>query len=106
MKIALDNQVSKGAVNSLKSAGHDVVMLAGNLPDHVWHKKAIDAGAELFFSPDYDIENMTLNLGKSFVRLPQNLGGGELVDFVVRAANAADKVKKIYKDFPGMIVFR
>lgn len=106
MKVALDNQVGKGAVNSLKAAGHEVVMLAGDLPDHVWHKRAVEAGAELFFSPDYDIENMTLNIGKSFVRLPQNMGGGQLADFVVRATNAAEKVKKTYKEFPGMLVFR
>lgn len=106
MKVALDNQVGEGAIRALKAAGHEVVMTAGDLPDHVWHRRAVEAGAELFFSPDYDIENLSLDIGKSFVRIPQGLGRGELNDWVVRAANAAQKVKSTYKEFPGMLIFR
>lgn len=106
MKLALDNQLGHSVIKALKVSGHEVVFTAGDFPDHIWFKKAVIAGAELFFSPDYDIENMALNNGISFIRIPQRIGKNELSDYVVQAANSAKKIKELYSRFPGMIIVR
>jgi hypothetical protein len=62
--------------------------------DSYWFREALDEGAEIFISPDWDIAVMAGNANKAFIQLPQNLGGGRLVEYVV---NRVAKIAKVYK---------
>lgn len=83
VKVAFDTQVSRRAVEAAQDNGFNVVYWAGHTHDELWFREAMDRGAEVFVSPDWDIAVLANRFDKTFIKLPQNLGKGKLVDFVV-----------------------
>jgi hypothetical protein len=73
MLVAVDTQVSKKAVRQIESAGHWVVYIAGEEHDEWWFREALDLDAEVFISPDFDIEILANQYDKKFIRIPQRI---------------------------------
>ena len=87
MRIAVDNQVGYDAIFYLESKGHEVVLKAGNEPDNIWFIDALDAGAELFISPDWDIAFLCNKHDVKFIQLCQNVRGEKIGKFVINKIN-------------------
>jgi hypothetical protein len=94
MRVAFDCQISRAAVEATEDAGFQVVYWAGSEHDELWVAEALDLGADVFMSPDYDIEILANRYDREFIRLPQGLGGRRLVDFVTRKLR---ECKRIYE---------
>lgn len=71
MKLALDNQVSDKIARILNNSGHTIVYHAGHEHDELWLNLAYQKGAEVYISPDYDVENFAYNNNLEFIRFPQ-----------------------------------
>jgi 2-keto-3-deoxy-6-phosphogluconate aldolase len=83
-RIAFDTQVPRQAIQAAESSGHTVVYWAGAEHDELWFRQAMDMGADVFVSPDWDIAILAENHNKKFIRIPQKLGGQELVAFIMK----------------------
>lgn len=106
MRVAADNQVSNRTIEALEKSGHIVVVMAGDRADYDWLGEAHEKHADIYISPDSDVENFALNHSRSYIKLPQGLKSGLLTDFVLQRVNAAEKIKKLYKEYPEIIVCR
>lgn len=88
MKIAVDTQVSDSAIDYLSSRGFKVVFKAYNEPDQIWFRDALDMGAEVFVSPDWDISFLCNQYNVKFIKLKQGLRRIEIGMFI------EDRMKK------------
>lgn len=82
MNIAVDNQVADVAVSYLKNKGFNVVFRARHEPDNMWFLDALDEGAEVFVSPDWDISFLCNRHDTKFIQLKQGLRGHEIGRFI------------------------
>lgn len=82
MDIAVDNQVADMAINYLENKGFRVVFKAGHEPDNMWFRDAIDEGAEVFVSPDWDISFLCNQYNVKFIKLKQGLRNIEIGRFI------------------------
>lgn len=91
MQVAFDNQVPRKAIDAVRSHGFEVVLHAKDQSDREWFEDAMHMGAEVYVSADWDIDFLCNKYNKKFIRVPQGLGGGRLVGYVV------DQLNKIRK---------
>ena len=84
MKLALDNQVSHNCAKALKLAGHIIVYHARHEHDQLWFKKAIEANAECFISPDWDIDILCNQNNVKCIRLGQRLSSEETLVTILK----------------------
>lgn len=84
MLIACDNQVPFGAIQMMAARGFHCVFRAKNEKDCDWFAQAVESGAAVFISPDWDIEQLCKAHGKEFIRLKQGLRGIEVAHYVTR----------------------
>jgi hypothetical protein len=82
MKIAVDNQISKLNVKQLINRGLEIVYRADDQFDNIWFNEALNFGAEIFVSPDFDIDQLCEKYKVLYIRLPQNISGLCLNDFI------------------------
>lgn len=84
MRIACDNQVGYQSLALLARHGVLIVYRAHNERDVEWFEAALDAGAEVFVSPDSDIDALCNQHNKRFIRLKQGLKGTEVALFILK----------------------
>lgn len=94
-RVAFDTQLSKAAVRAVEDAGHEVVYWAGSEHDELWFREALDAGAEVFVSPDWDISILANHHNVRCIRLPQRVGGEALVRFILKQLGANVSTKRV-----------
>lgn len=82
MYIAVDNQVADSAIDYLKDKGFKVVFRARHEPDHEWFQDAMDLGADIFISPDWDISFLCNRYDVKFIQLEQGLKGVGIGKFI------------------------
>lgn len=82
MNIAVDTQVSDSAVTYLREKGFNVIFKANREPDEVWFRDALDMGADVFVSPDWDISFLCNRYNVRWIRLKQNLRNLEIGRFI------------------------
>jgi hypothetical protein len=92
MKIAVDNQIGKIIVDILKQRKFDIVFRAQDEADHEWIEKALDLGATVFVSPDFDIpfylDKEYPDESYKWVELPQNLPKRKQCEFLTKKLSA------------------
>lgn len=89
MKIAVDNQISYRAVETLKQLyKFDIVFRAKDQPDEVWIEMALDRGATVFISPDVDVPNYLDRLDDAaiykWIDVKQGLKKEKLISYLVK----------------------
>lgn len=82
MNIAVDTQIGFQAIKHLESKGYKVVLRATDEPDHIWFEDALDLGAQVFVSPDWDISFMCNRVGVDFIMLKQGLRDHRIGEFI------------------------
>lgn len=83
MYIAVDNQVSDSAIDFLEEKGMKIVLRARHEPDNMWFMDALDLGAEVFVSPDWDISFLCNAHNVKFIKLKQGLRGLAIGRFIL-----------------------
>lgn len=69
MRIAVDTQVADAAIDYLENKGFVVVFKAHHEPDNMWFRDALDLGADIFVSPDWDISFLCNSHNVKFIKL-------------------------------------
>lgn len=87
MKVAVDNQISKDTIDYLKRNNIDVVFSAKDEHDDIWFESALDLGAEIFISPDFDIDRLCERYNVKYIELPQNLKTHKVNKFIMKKLN-------------------
>lgn len=85
MKLAFDNAVSKRSAETIRDRGHEVVVHALYEHDELWLRRAMDGGAEIFFSHDWDVDIFCNSRNKKCVRLTQGMKQPEIVKAILKA---------------------
>lgn len=78
MKIACDTQIAFRTIEYLNNMGHTVVYRATNEMDNEWFENALNKGAELFISPDIDIDVLCNRHNIKSLKIPKGLKAKEL----------------------------
>lgn len=94
IKIACDNHVSINNIEKLKTIGYTVVFRAWDESDFQWCNNALDKGANVFISCDWDIEFICNQNNVFCIRLPQNKGGKAQFNYITAQLK---KIKKQIK---------
>ena len=87
MRIAVDNHVGHNAIRHINNQGHKVVFKAQNQLDRVWFESALDYGADLVVSMDWDIAFLCNRHNVKFIQLGQGIGGVDAAKFVLDRIN-------------------
>jgi len=88
MMLACDNGISMTAIKELQARGHEVVYWADDEHDEWWFRAALDAGAEVFISHDWDIVLMADARYKPRIHMKQGIGGARQAAFILRKLEA------------------
>lgn len=83
MRIAVDNQISGSTINLLENKGHKVVFWARHEHDEWWFLEALDKGADIFISPDWDIVILANQHDVPCIHLPQGLKGKDQATYIL-----------------------
>ncbi len=89
MRIAVDVCVGHAGAFLLRQAGHEVIEAEHGETDRSWVARAVAAHAELFVSPDADIEICAYDLNVPFLRARRGEGGHITAHRVIRWARRA-----------------
>lgn len=84
MKLALDCQISFKGAKILNNSGHTVVYHARHEHDQLWVRRAVEKGAEVFISPDWDIDIMCNQLNLYCIKLKQKQKSEDAVQFILK----------------------
>ncbi len=107
MRVAVDVQIPDDAIKIFEKNGFTVVYKAHPCEqDADWFDVALDYGAEIFVSPDTDIQVMAGNAGYSYVALPSQLKAVKITDFVLKKLRAIDAIRNIYTKNPQISYYR
>lgn len=82
MKLALDNQIGYEIATQLKKMGHQIVYHARDEHDELWLAKAFKGGAEIFISPDWDVDIFCNKVDRKCIRLPQSVKGHQIFEYI------------------------
>jgi len=83
VKIACDACIAQAAIWALELDGHKVVYQAKSEADEQWFPEAVDAGAELFVTHDFDIVTMAINRGLLALIIPAGIRGKDQASVVL-----------------------
>lgn len=84
MKLALDNQVGKTVAKQLEQSGYTVVYHAQDEMDQVWLPRARDKGADVFISPDWDVDFFCNRHNKKCIRLKQGQNKQQTLTYILK----------------------
>lgn len=98
LKIACDNHVSLENIERLKFMGYSVVFRAWHETDWSWCNEALEKGANVFISCDWDIEFFCNTNNASCIRLPQNKGGKAQLNYITNRLKKLKKQIKVAND--------
>lgn len=98
--IACDNHVGNRTIEKLENHGHKIVLRAGDIRDEWWFEEAMDRGADIFISADWDIGILCNRYNKDWIQLPTGVGGDAMARFILKELRKrkcmAVNVRRIY----------
>lgn len=103
MRVAFDTQVPSATIKAAEGCGHQVVYWAKDEHDEWWFREAMERGADVFVSPDWDIALMANKNGLGFIKLPRGIGKSRLVDFILNRLKVCAKVYSTQGRYPELL---
>lgn len=98
-KIACDNHVSLKTMLALRNYGYNIVYRAWSEEDDTWCNNAVQKGATVFISCDWDIEFFCNKNDLTCIRIPQGKGGKAQRNFITKQLKRLSrKSRRVLKD--------
>lgn len=91
-RLALDNQISRNCAKALQRAGHEVVYHTRHEHDQLWFRRARELGANVFVSPDWDIDLLCNQYDIKCIRIGQRLTSEETLIEILKVIGLANQV--------------